>query len=54
MHIGRFFDVQELRFQTAKSSDMDCATLLGRRFDDVTKSRFQGAKLSNIGSAVNQ
>ena len=52
MQSGLFADVQELRFQPAKRSDMGCATLLESRFDDAPESRFQGAKLSNMGSAV--
>ncbi len=35
MHSDRFGNVQELRFEAAKSSDMDCATLLEGRFDDA-------------------
>ena len=41
MHSGQFCDVQELRFETVKSSDMGCATLLEGRFDE---SSFQGSK----------
>ena len=44
MHSGQFCDVQELRFETAKSSDMGCATLLEVRFVDAPKSSFQVAK----------
>ena len=50
MHSGQFCDVQEMRFETVKSSDMGCATLLEGRFDDAPKSSFQGAKNSNMGS----
>ncbi len=50
MHSGQFCDVQELRFETAKSSDMGCANLLQGRFVDATKSSFQGAKNSNMDS----
>ncbi len=50
MHSDRFGNVQELRFDTAKSSDMYCATLLEGRFVDASKSSFQGAKNSNICS----
>ena len=48
MHSGQFCDVQELCFETAKSSDMGCATLLEGRFVDAPKSSFQGAKNSNM------
>ena len=41
MHSDRFGNVQELRFETAKSSDMGCATLLEGRFDDAAESSFQ-------------
>ena len=47
---GQFCDVQELRFETAKRSDMGCATLLECRFIDAPKSSFQGAKNWNMGS----
>ena len=50
MHSGQFCDVQELCFETAKSSDMGCATLLEGRFVDAPKSNFQCAKNSNMGS----
>ena len=50
MHTGRFGDVQELRFQTVKRSDMSCATLLEGQFDDAPEKRFQGDKISNTGS----
>ena len=50
MHSGQFCDVQELRFETAKSSDKCCATLLEGLFVDAPKSSFQGAKNSNMGS----
>ena len=50
MHSGQFCDVQEFRFETVKSSDMGCATLLEGRFVDAPKSSFQGAKNSNMGS----
>ena len=50
MHSDRFGNVLELRFDTAKSSDMDCATLLEGRFVDASKTSFQGAKNSNMGS----
>ncbi len=50
MNSGQFSDVQELRFETAKRSDMGCATLLEGRFVDAPKSSFQGAKKSNMGS----
>ena len=50
MHSGQFFVVQELRFETVKSSDMCYATLLEGRFVDAPKSSFQCAKNSNIGS----
>ena len=50
MHSGQFCNVQELRFETSKSSDMGCATLLEGRFVDAPKSNFQGAKNSNMGS----
>ncbi len=35
MHSDRFGNLQELRFETAKSSDMGCATLPEGRFDDA-------------------
>ena len=44
MHSDRFGNVQELRFETAESCDMGCATLLDGRFDDAPESRFQGSK----------
>ncbi len=44
MHCNRFGNVQELRFETAKSSDMGCATLPEGRFDDAPESSFQGSK----------
>ena len=44
MHSDRFGNVQELRFDTAKSSDMGCATLLEGRIDDAPQSSFQGSK----------
>ena len=44
MHSDRFGNVQELRFETAKSSDMGCATLPEGRFDDAPESSFQGSK----------
>ena len=50
MHSDRFGNVQELRFDTAISSDMDCATLLEGRLDDAPKSCFQGPNNSNICS----
>ena len=50
MPSGDFCDVQELRFETAKSSDMTCSTLLEGRFFDGPKSIFQGTKNSNMGS----
>ena len=50
MHSGQFCDVQEFRFETVKSSDMGCATLLEGRFVDAPKSSFKGAKNSNMGS----
>ena len=50
MHSGRFGNVHELRFETARSYDMGCATLLEGRFVDASKSSFQGAKNSNICS----
>ena len=54
MQSGRFADDQELRFQTAKSSVMGCATLLEGRFDNSPEKRFQATKLSNMGSVVQQ
>ncbi len=50
MHSGQFCNVKELRFETAKSSDMGCATLVEGRFVDAPKSSFKGAKNSNMGS----
>ena len=50
MHSDRFGNVQELRFENAKSSDMGCATVLEGRFVDAPKSSFQGAKNSIMGS----
>ena len=50
MHSERFGNVQGLRFETAKSTDMGCASLLEGRFFDAPKSSFQGAKNSNMGS----
>ena len=50
IHSGQFFVVQELRFETVKSSDMCYATLLEGRFVDAPKSSFQGANNSNMGS----
>ncbi len=50
MHSGQFCNVQELRFETAKSSDISCASLLEGRFVDAPKSSFQGAKNSHIVS----
>ena len=50
MHSGQFCDVQKLRSETVKSSDMGCATPLEGRYVDVSKSSFQGAKNSNVGS----
>ena len=47
--VDRFDDIQELRFQTAKHSDMSCAELQGGLFADAQESRFQGAKRTNIG-----
>ena len=44
MHSDRFDNVQELRFDTAKSSDMECVTLLEGRFDDAPESSFQYSK----------
>ena len=44
----------ELRFQTAKRSDMSSAIPQRGRFADSQKSRFQGAKCSNMCSAVLQ
>ena len=44
MHSGRSGDVQELRFETAISFDMGCATLLVSRFVDVPKSILQARK----------
>ena len=50
MHSGQFCDVQELRFENVKCSDMGSATLLEGRFFDAPKSNFKGAKNSNTGS----
>ena len=50
MHSGQFCDVQELRFENAKCSDMGCATPLEGRFFDAPKSSFHGAKNSNMGT----
>ena len=50
MHSDQFGNVQELRFETVKSSDMGCATLLEGWFVDAPKSSFQGAKNSNMVS----
>ena len=50
MHSGQFCNVQELRFETAKSSDKGCATLLEGRFFDAPKSNFQCAKNWNMVS----
>ena len=50
MHSGRFADVQELRFENVKCSDMGCGTLLEGRFDDAKELSFQGSKISNMGS----
>ena len=50
MHSGQFCDVQELRFENVKCSDMGCATLLEGWFFDAPKSNFKGAKNSNTGS----
>ena len=44
MHNDRFGKVQELRFETAKSSYMGCATLLEGPFDDAPQSGLQGSK----------
>ena len=44
MHSDRFGNVKELRFETAKSTDMDCAILLEGRFDDARESSFQDSK----------
>ncbi len=44
MHSDRCGNVQELRFETAKSSDMGCANLLEGRFVDAPESRFQDSK----------
>ena len=52
MHRGQFGDVQELRFETDKSSDMGSSTQLEGRFDDAPKSSFQGAKNSNMGTIM--
>ena len=35
MHSDRFGNIQELRFETAQSFDMGCATLLECRFYDA-------------------
>ncbi len=40
----RFDNVPELRFETAESCDMGCATLLDGRFDNAPESRFQSSK----------
>ena len=50
MHSDRFCNVQVLRFESAKSSDMGCATLLDGRFFDAPKSIAHGTKNSNMGS----
>ena len=50
MQSDRFGNVQELRFETAKSSVMGCATLLEGRFDDAPESSFSGFEISNMGS----
>ena len=44
IHSDRFGNVQELRFDTAKSSDMDCVTQLEGRFDDAPESSFKYSK----------
>ena len=44
MHSDPFGNVQELRFDTAKSSDMGCETLLEGSFDDAPQSGLQGSK----------
>ena len=44
MHSDLFGNVEELRFDPAKSSDIDCVTLLEGRFDDTPESRFQYSK----------
>ncbi len=44
MHSERFGNVQGLRFETAKSSDMGFATLLEGPFDDAQESSFQDSK----------
>ena len=45
MHSGQFCNLQELRFETANSSDMGCATLLRDRFVDALKSGFRVRKI---------
>ena len=50
----RFADVQELRFQPAKLSDVGCAELKGGLFADCQEWRFQAAKLSDMSSAILQ
>ena len=44
MHSDRFDNVQEMRFEIEKISDMGYATLLEGRFDDAPESCFQGSK----------
>ena len=50
MHNGQFCDVQEFRFETAKTSYMGFANLLEGLFVVAPKSSFQVAKNSNMGS----
>ena len=42
MHSVWFGNVQELLFETDKTYDMGCATLLEGRFDDAPESSFRG------------
>ncbi len=44
MHCDRFGNVLELRFHTARSSDMNCVTLLEGRFEDAAELSFQDSK----------
>ena len=50
---GRYTDVQDLRFQTAKQSVMGCADLQGT-FADCQEWRFQTAKFSDMSRAILQ
>ena len=54
VQVGRFADVQELRFHTAKRLDMGCSELKDCLVVDCQEWRFQAANHSDMNSAILQ